>query len=502
MTLKNRSLLWILAIPIVSVLIFHLLTLTIYPLPWFDETFFASLSKDFYERGKLYPFIAPISYNFQQVYTYGPLYFITQSFFIRLFGFGGFAARFGSFLFALPTSYFFIKIFLWDKKNAEWFTGLLLIAFFFDYTIFENFHMGRMELMALTFVFGYTFFILKNDSSQTKQQYYLNTLLYSLFAAVAVLITPRAGVLLVAPAIIIIYRVIKERRKEQLIALAISIAIFSLMLFIWVQYSFGSFQKMFEFYRVLGQAYDFSRPFSLRDSIFIYQYPVVLLAIILCIVALVVCGKSVFDEINFISLLSLILFYTFVRVHQAYTTYSMPYFYLLIFNSLYKITQANPRRTIRLFANFSVYGLLLTMIFLTLVKAYYILDSGRERNPQAINSFIKQHIPSGSKVIGDDMYYYSVLKSGSDFQYMDWFAEDSVRENYQREIYNYDYIIVSDVCLGFEPKIFNLYKKNVKLELIGRFDPPVSNISNYVNKHRPALISFFTYNGYLYHRIK
>jgi hypothetical protein len=85
---------------------------------------------------------------------------------------------------------------------------------------------------------------------------------------------------------------------------------------------------------------------------------------------------------------------------------------------------------------------------------------------------------------------------------MGWFGVDSVREKYQREIYNYDYLIVSDIETGFQPKFFRLYNKKAKLELIGRFNPPVSRLSSYIDKHRPGLISFFTYNGYLYRRIK
>ena len=70
--------------------------------------------------------------------------------------------------------------------------------------------------------------------------------------------------------------------------------------------------------------------------------------------------------------------------------------------------------------------------------------AGREqRNPELANEFIKKHIPSGSKVVGEPMFYYAVLLAGSDYQYYNYYNEQDERERLHREVYDYDYLIVT-----------------------------------------------------------
>ena len=95
---------------IASLLIFHFWSLAIYPIPWFDETLFASIGKDFFDRGHLFPWVAPFSYKFHECVTYGPVYFAIQAASYAVLGFNSFASRFSGFLFGVMMVCLFIQL--------------------------------------------------------------------------------------------------------------------------------------------------------------------------------------------------------------------------------------------------------------------------------------------------------------------------------------------------------------------------------------------------------
>jgi hypothetical protein len=64
------------------------------------------------------------------------------------------------------------------------------------------------------------------------------------------------------------------------------------------------------------------------------------------------------------------------------------------------------------------------------------------RNTEIVQKQVSGLIPKGSRVIGDEAYYYFVMKSGSDFQYLDRGASTPQRIDYHKNKYNYEYIIV------------------------------------------------------------
>ena len=82
--------------------------------------------------------------------------------------------------------------------------------------------------------------------------------------------------------------------------------------------------------------------------------------------------------------------------------------------------------------------------------AFFLLKSGQaiagniERDATLAESFILKHIPSGSKVLGEPLYYYAVTNAGSDFQYLNLYEDLELREQFHREQYDYDYLIVTN----------------------------------------------------------
>ena len=66
---------------------FHLLMLSRSPIPYFADTFFASISHTFTQTGEMRLSVSPLWMN-GPVYLYGPIYFYAQRLVYEVLGFG------------------------------------------------------------------------------------------------------------------------------------------------------------------------------------------------------------------------------------------------------------------------------------------------------------------------------------------------------------------------------------------------------------------------------
>jgi hypothetical protein len=103
----------------------------------------------------------------------------------------------------------------------------------------------------------------------------------------------------------------------------------------------------------------------------------------------------------------------------------------------------------------------------------------QQRDFAIADEFVKENIPKGSKVIGEPMFYYSVIKAGSDYQYMDLYNTLQERERLLREVYNYDYLIVTDHIEWRKSQIPNYFRSHQKLELIDSLRIPKNSFAQY-----------------------
>lgn len=78
------------------------------------------------------------------------------------------------------------------------------------------------------------------------------------------------------------------------------------------------------------------------------------------------------------------------------------------------------------------------------VKYLQIGSGFGKRNPAVAEKFVHRHIPARSKVVGDPAFYYAVAGAGSDLQYLNLYNDLPVRAQIHREIYDYDYLLVSE----------------------------------------------------------
>ncbi|MCS7004033.1 MAG: hypothetical protein NZM38_01760 [Cytophagales bacterium] len=83
---------------------------------------------------------------------------------------------------------------------------------------------------------------------------------------------------------------------------------------------------------------------------------------------------------------------------------------------------------------------------------------------QLILKWVKEHIPSNSKVVGEPKFYYAVRQSGSQMMYANLFGEPFQREEYHRIIWDYDYLLLS--YSNRNGDVYNLYAQKSILRVV------------------------------------
>jgi hypothetical protein len=115
-----------------------------------------------------------------------------------------------------------------------------------------------------------------------------------------------------------------------------------------------------------------------------------------------------------------------------------------------------------------IMALLFFNFLFTVGKNLQILSNDTARNPKIAQKFVHAHIPTQSRVVGDPTYYFAVIANGSDYQYNDLFNSLANREKLQREKYDYQYLIVTDIQSKKRPDIPTYYQSKDSLTFVAR----------------------------------
>jgi 4-amino-4-deoxy-L-arabinose transferase-like glycosyltransferase len=127
--------------------VLHLVTLDRSPTPYFDDTFFASVTDALRSTGELRLEISPLYFG-KPVYIYGPLYFAAAAGVLEVLGFGSFQFRLIALSFGLGIIWLLYK--LLRVGGASHGMGLVICALLaIDPTFYKSLHSGRMDSMAL-----------------------------------------------------------------------------------------------------------------------------------------------------------------------------------------------------------------------------------------------------------------------------------------------------------------------------------------------------------------
>ena len=450
---------------IIVLFVYHLVTLQISPLPWFDETFFASITSTYSASGTYALRIAPFAYN-NELLLYGPLYFWITSWLTNVFEFSIFSFRLSGVLFGFLDLFVLYKIIrLYIERN---FCYIIILAIALDPLLNSSMNSGRMECVALFFVLLAIYVYLKAiiDATGSSRKFLLIIVSGLTFSA-ALLTTPRVGIILLALCLTQLFYLFKRFSYQILLQLMVFGVVLTSIYYLWILYAFGSIENLLSYYAEFKE-YIGSSWFHIP----VQQIPLAVITLISIFLGAYLDHKRFFTRLVFISFLAILLFYISVHDTGTYSTLIIPFQYVIIGSSFYLAYKKLPLKKRPLFKIAFLAPIFLILSFNSLffsLKALTIYITYETRNPKYIDDFVKSNIPPGSKVIGDDLYFYAVHHSKSDFQFISHFKSDLEREYYHRKIYDYDYILWSEQLANDAPQILKTYQNNSKLIKIAEF---------------------------------
>ncbi len=481
--MQNKKYFFLLGI----VLVYHLVSLTRSPLPWLDEVIFKSITHSYAETGNLYCEVAPFAEG-KQVVQYGPVYFFIASHVEKLLGTSMFYYRMISlvsgFIFVFLI-YFFIRDLLGKEHPLSF---LFLCILLFDPIVSQSMHGGRMDLMAGSIFLSSLYFFLKMKESLSNNTNYKYAILSGTIAALAVLTTPRVGVLLIAVCIVFLIRLIQEKRTQRFVEGFLWAIAFSLPVALWVFFAFDGNELQLTSYNPFGGNFFFKNE---MDNYLPFVYPLVGMYVWALFFLFFSNWKNT-NELVLISAISIPIFFLLIFETGGYYIIVLPFFYMLL---AFLLSQGNTGK-FELANKILVYGFVLFNLSLFLIKTANIAFSWNARNPAPICNFVEQNVPAGSKVIGTELFYYSILENGSYYQFIKWNGEDAARELHHRTQFGYEYIIVPKSMIN--SSLLNRYFANSELIWVADFN---SDSTNKLSSFEFAELGE-SYNCTLYRRVK
>lgn len=467
-------------------------------MPWFDETYFASMALHFSDTGEFTAPVCPLmDYYYPQSKAYGPAYFLVLAGVIKVFGFGMFQIRLPSLLMGFA---FILVAYRMLKENGspEWLKNSFFLLLLLDPIFLQNIHSGRMDAMALFCCGLGTLFLLRAIRKPGISLY----LIAGLFLGLAILSTPRvavnlAGAGLVAFLFFLSAPSLASWGRLSLLALVI-FALYSG----WIFWGFGGYSEAWNYffgqpkeklyYDNLAQGY-----ISFKKYIPPFQVPALGLFLLLFFTWLY--RRRPLPWLFWICFLNVVAFYALVRDTGIYSIFSMPWIYLLLVllaERLLHIPAAvmwmKTALWLLVFFNAGLFG----------VKQLVVILSAPTRNEELTFQQVSSVIPKSSKVIGDEAYYYAAIRNGCDFQYLDRGAAGFQRLKYHQEKFRFEYLIVRTPVSA--PAEFNFYKEKIHLEQIAEISTPA--VSPVLVRFGSLLETFGAsvpagYKGIIYKRI-
>jgi hypothetical protein len=478
-------------------LIFHLVTLPYNPLPWYDETYFASIALNLAHHGTFFPMVAYHAKVLKEDIAYGPVYFIFTGLSFKLFGFGIFQFRVINLLFGFLLVWIFSKILRLYHYSTT--TILIIIgAFLLDPFLQLSLHEARMDLVTLALMLSSGFLLLRSLENGNLR---ITIVVFSgLLAVAALLTTPRIGFIYITLCLVFMLWLVKNFSAENLLKAAIWLLPVIIIYTCWIFYAFGGLTDLLSYYKELSKEEAAGYVGFFKPIYFIPKHEwLLIICAIICLLYKLVSEDIKLNYFYIFSLLSIVVFYIIVVDVGPYSILIIPFYYFIIADSLKDLSFKDLKNPL----------LYLSIILLTFNVGYFSLKgmqvagSMEQRNPQEAEDFIKNYIPAGSKVVGDPLYYYAVIGAGSDYQYFNKYASNEQREQWHREQYDYDYLLITDQSKVRDAEAVLLYLSNAKFKKIARFEKESSAFTKKLS--HLGLVSPTENSGYnadLYVRLK
>jgi len=436
-------------------------------LPWFDDTFFASVADAFNRTGEFKLTAAPLWLD-KPVYLYGPVYFVVLGTVFDQFGIGVTQTRLPGLLFGFGIVLIAYAI-LRRVRVGRSLAILACAAMALDPTFHQNIHSGRMDSMAMFFIL-LSFYFLVRAGDGPRRSVIASTVASALFAALGVLTTPRPGYLLIPMALILLVRWARRRDLTMALSAIAWAAVILACIAAWVLYAFGSIPAMLEYYAHFSKDFT-SGGFGVRAL----HAPLLVPLALLMLAALVVDRRSLLlYDIPFFTVMGIAEFYLFVKDKGTfgglYSFFIIPLTYLALGYLLARLREATANGPVIRWIQYGIFALLF-LFNGAIFAARTTLEAMQweARSPAATDATVRALIPPGSKVVGDDKFYFAVRKGDSDFQYLQRGGTPEERARYHVHDYGLEYLITAD---GDTSDLVRAYLKEAPLIQIGMINAP------------------------------
>lgn len=494
--LKNNK--WFYSSLFVFILI-QILSLNFFMPPWFDEVFFADISKSVAVSNRFLLNIHPLSTRNAEIFFYGPMFFSVQAFGIKFFGLS-------AFLFRLPVyvcgtlSAFILGRILFLITNKIIFERIFLVLFFTNFLICGSLSCGRMEMMALLFASISFFFLLKDYVPHNYQGIIISIIVSGIFFCAAILTTPRSSflyLLFVVPLFEIFVKGIRSKNFKMITAPILHVFIsFGVPYFVWYYPHLGNTMDMFSNINLSAQTqFSFTRNHIDIISFAWFIIDVVLLLFIF------------FNKIKQPAYL-----YGFFIASGIFILVVIPWSYhhgiivpFLILIALLFISHIRKNISFRFAAPLLITVFFIQLFFIT-IKYIIIWIDLPERNSEALQQIIEKNIPPNSRVIGNYNYYYACSNNNCLFRSIEDHTDNTTgmvvpveqKVNYLMNTYKGDYIVVQ----GDEHGMAAPFIRTNKFVKIASIEIPEGYKTFWQkNREKLGLPGGSFYNGSIYKRI-
>ena len=364
-------------------IIFNLFTLTISPIPWNDEIYFADLSLSVSQDKGFINSILPMD-SPPFIYIYGPVYFFIQASIIKFCGLNILLFRLVNFISTVGIFWILYRYFRVNK--------LLIFLLALSPLLIQNAHSGRMDLLATFFaLLGYVPFALNIRVSWTK------IIFTSFFFLLAFLTSPRVGFLF--PGLYILLMADFKLNFKYVCLIFTPGVIVILGLLIWSLFATGN---LFNAYLPIFQS-NIAQSSDLHMGVSFIRGHIDDLISIVFVFYGVVFYANYRNRIVLSMLVNYIFFSIFVKEVGPYGAMVLPFLVI-------GLTQ------IDLKYNYFRYFIISSAALFSLIfigKGIFLIGSIPARNYTQVDNFIKMNIPIGEKVVATNEYYYGLLKNNN-----------------------------------------------------------------------------------------
>jgi 4-amino-4-deoxy-L-arabinose transferase-like glycosyltransferase len=457
---------WVLGGLAVLYLAAHVATITTSRLAWFDDTFFSSIADSLVHRGEFTLAAGPLWFD-RPVYLYGPVYFLVLGATFRLFGVGLTQARIPGLLSGFGIVLVGYGI-LRRVRVPPTLAMATCAAMALDPTFHQNIHAGRMDSMAALLILLAFYCLLRGREEDAAAP--LGWIAASAtFAALGGLTTPRPGYLLIPMGLLLLERLARRRDLRSGLGAMLWGTVCLVLIGAWIAYAFGSIPDMLAYYADFSEAYA-SGGFGVRAL----HAPILVPLLLLVAAALVRKPRILLDDVPVFSLLGIVGFYLFVKDKGTfgglYSFFMIPPAYLAIGYLLSRLGDIVPDARLAHRVRWAVLATLFLFngAIFAARSALEILQWGA-RSPAATNAAVRALIPPGSRVVGDDKFYFAVRRAGSDFQYLQRGRTPAERARYHARHYDFQYLITDERDTS---PLLEAYTREVRLVPIATIDAP------------------------------